>query len=342
MVGCMVGCQVPQSMARPMTRRLSRRLTGRLCSVAITVLALSGSVHHAAAQTGAAFLDLGMGARAPGMGGALSAHASGTQAIYYNPAGLAAERGRTMLASVQPMSLDRTQATLGGALNLRGGLSFGLSWIHASAGAIEARTGAGEAVGEIDDAQRAITFAIGTRVNDRLLIGGGLKLLNHEIDVPGSGASSASGRAVDVGALYDIAPGWRISLGARNLVGKLSWDVRRAASQSSTSEDDVPATPYVGIGGQWRQVTLGLDAQLYDMGGVAQPRLHVGAEADLSPMLSVRGGMHRIGDADGVGLPSFGLSIRPMHREALQLHYAWVADDLGAGGRSVLSVGGVF
>ncbi|MBT3346555.1 MAG: hypothetical protein HN712_18860 [Gemmatimonadetes bacterium] len=314
----------------------------RTTSVAIALLALAGTLVPVSAQTGAAFLDLGMGARAPGMGGALSAQVTGAEAVYYNPAGLAAQQGHAVLASVQPMSLDRTHATLAAAMNLRGGLAFGLTWIHASAGAIDARTGSGDVVGSIDDAQRAIGFALGTKINERVRIGGSFKVLNHEIDVPGTGTSTASGRAIDVGAQIEIRPQWQVAVGARNLLGKLSWDVRRAASQSSASEDDLPPTPYVGLGGAWHHFTFGVDAELFDMGGIAQPRLHLGAEADLSPMLSLRAGMHRIGDADGLGLPSLGISIRPMHREALQLHYAWVADDLGAGGRSILSVGGVF
>ena len=101
-------------------------------------------------------------------------------------------------------------------------------------------------------------------------------------------------------------------------------------------------TPYVGVGGTWRRVRIGAEAQLYDVSGVSQARLHAGAEADLSPMLSVRGGLHRVGDADGLGLLAMGISIRPMHSNRLAFHYAWVADDLSAGGRSVLSIGGVF
>ncbi|MDP6982340.1 MAG: hypothetical protein QGG05_04555, partial [Candidatus Latescibacteria bacterium] len=279
-----------------------------------------------------------------GMGGALSTHASGAEAIHYNPAGLAGEQGRTLQVGSQSLSLDRTHATLAGAMNLRGGLAFGLAWTHASAGPIDARTGSGDLVaGGIDDTEQAIGFALGSRVNEKVLLGASLKVLSHNIDVPGSGESSASGRAVDIGAIIvELIPHWRVAVGARNLLGKLSWDVRRSAAQSSASEDDLPMTPYVGVGGTWRRVRIGAEAQLYDVSGVSQARLHAGAEADLSPMLSVRGGLHRVGDADGLGLLAMGISIRPMHSNRLAFHYAWVADDLSAGGRSLLSIGGVF
>ncbi len=323
----------------PLRNHTARHRPSLLLSVLAVVLSSA-----ATAQTGAAFLDLGIGGRAMGMGGALSTHASGAEAIHYNPAGLAGEQGRTVQVGSQSLSLDRTHATLAGAMNLRGGLAFGLAWTHASAGPIDARTGSGDLVaGGIDDTEQAIGFALGSRVNEKVLLGASLKVLSHNIGVPGSGESSASGRTVDIGAIIvEVIPQWRVAVGARNLLGKLSWDVRRAAAQSSASEDDLPMTPYVGVGGTWRRVRIGAEAQLYDVRGVSQARLHAGAEADLSPMLSVRGGLHRVGDADGLGLLAMGISIRPMHSNRLAFHYAWVADDLSAGGRSVLSIGGVF
>ncbi|HJN30783.1 MAG TPA: hypothetical protein QF604_22980 [Candidatus Latescibacteria bacterium] len=330
----------------PLRNRTARHRPSLLLSVLAVTLSAVVLSSAATAQTGAAFLDLGIGGRAMGMGGALSTHASGAEAIHYNPAGLAGEQGRTVQVGYQSLSLDRTHATLAGAMNLRGGLAFGLAWTHASAGPIDARTGSGELVaGGIDDTEQAIGFALGSRVNEKVLLGASLKVLSHNIDVDvhGSGESSASGRAIDIGAIIvEVIPQWRVAVGARNLLGKLSWDVRRGSAQSSASEDDLPMTPYVGVGGTWRRVRIGAEAQLYDVRGVSQARLHAGAEADLSPMLSVRGGLHRVGDADGLGLLAMGISIRPMHSNRLAFHYAWVADDLSAGGRSVLSIGGVF
>ncbi|MEE3262442.1 MAG: hypothetical protein VX290_06340 [Candidatus Latescibacterota bacterium] len=328
----------------PLRNQTARHRPSLLLSVLAVALSAVGLSSVATAQTGAAVLDLGIGGRAMGMGGALSTHASGAEAIHYNPAGLAGEQGRTVQVGSQSLSLDRTHATLAGAMNLRGGLAFGLAWTHASAGPIDARTGSGDLVaGGIDDTEQAIGFALGSRVNEKVLLGASLKVLSHNIDVPGSGESSASGRAVDIGAIIvELIPHWRVAVGARNLLGKLSWDVRRTAAQSSASEDDLPMTPYVGVGGTWRRVRIGAEAQLYDVSGVSKARLHTGAEADLSPMLSVRGGLHRVGDADGLGLLAMGISIRPMHSNRLAFHYAWVADDLSAGGRSLLSIGGVF
>ena len=204
-----------QPPLRNHTARHRPSLLLSVLAVALSAVVLSSA---ATAQTGAAFLDLGIGGRAMGMGGALSTHASGAEAIHYNPAGLAGEQGRTVQVGSQSLSLDRTHATLAGAMNLRGGLAFGLAWIHASAGPIDARTGSGDLVaGGIDDTEQAIGFALGSRVNEKLLLGASLKVLSHNIDVPGSGESSASGRAVDIGAIIvEAIPQWRVAVGARD------------------------------------------------------------------------------------------------------------------------------
>ena len=110
-------------------------LTGFLCVLAAPVVAAS--------PFGGAFLDTGLGARAAGMGGAVSGAVDGA-AMLYNPAGLAARRGRSLLVSYQPLSLDRSRASLAGSMNVRGPLAFGLAWLHAGVDGLVARNGSGE------------------------------------------------------------------------------------------------------------------------------------------------------------------------------------------------------
>ena len=64
------------------------------------------------AQYTGAFLETGLGARAAGMGGAFSALADDPAAAYWNPAGLIRSQGQGLLASLQPLSLDRRQQSL--------------------------------------------------------------------------------------------------------------------------------------------------------------------------------------------------------------------------------------
>ena len=89
----------------------------------------------AAGRLGGAYLETGLGGRALGLGGAQVAAAEGPAAVLYNPAGLAASTGKGVLASYQPMSLDRRRSGLAAAMNPRGGLAFGLAWLHAGVAA---------------------------------------------------------------------------------------------------------------------------------------------------------------------------------------------------------------
>lgn len=308
----------------------------------IAWLLAAGSV--TAQPLGGAFLDTGLGASSLGMGGAVSASVDGPEAIFYNPAGLSSRQGRSLLASYQPMSLDRTRTGLAGSINVRGPLAFGLAWLHASTGGLLARNGSGEIVdGDLTDGSDAILFALGMQATPTLQLGLGVKILDQRIDAPQVGESTASGRSVDLGARYRVGSSTTVSLVWRNLANKLNWSIVRPSAQTGTSDEALLSMLAFGAAHRHGdRLRAGIDVEWLDPGGSGELRAHGGVEARLSPLLSVRAGVHRLGDADGTALPTFGLSLRPMRIEALQIDYAWVADDLDAGGRTVLTVGSRF
>jgi len=307
------------------------------------VSALSASA-VLAAPFGGAFLDTGLGARAAGMGGAVGAAIDGPAAVLYNPAGLAARRGGSLLVSYQPMSLERTRASLAGSINVRGPLAFGVAWLHAGVDGLLARNGSGEVLaGNIDDAEDAIFFALGINAAPRLQLGLGVKIIDHRIKAPQAGESSANGRAVDLGLRYHLGESTVIGVSARNLLDQLSWSVIRPSAQTSSSEEALLSVLALGVAHTWRDIVhAAVDLEMLDAGDGRDLRAHAGAEVRLNEMFTMRGGLHRVGDADGIGLPAFGVSLRPMRLETLQIDYAWVADELDAGGRSVMALSSRF
>ncbi len=311
-------------------------LTGFLCVLAAPVVAAS--------PFGGAFLDTGLGARAAGMGGAVSAAVEGPAAMLYNPAGLAARRGRSLLVSYQPLSLDRSRASLAGSMNVRGPLAFGLAWLHAGVDGLVARNGSGQVLkGGIDDAEDAVFFALGINATPRLQLGLGMKIIDQRIEAPQAGESSASGRAVDLGLRYRLGDNTVIGIAARNLLDKLSWSVIRPSAQTSSSDEALMSVLALGVAHDWRGVVnAAFDVEWLDVGGERNLRAHGGIEAPLNDLLTIRGGVQRMGDADGFGLPAFGVTMRPMRMETVQIHYAWVADDIDAGGRTVLTLSSLF
>ena len=142
-----------------------------------------------AAEYAAAFLEVGVGARGVGMGNAFVAAVDDATASYWNPAGLLRSKGKELTTSVQPMSLDRRQSSFSARLNLRGELAFGFSWVHARVGDIVGRSSSGIPTGDLRDSQNAYHVAVARQLHPRLTAGGILKVLEHEIVVPGRGGS---------------------------------------------------------------------------------------------------------------------------------------------------------
>lgn len=298
--------------------------------IALLSLALATTAH--AADFAAAFLETGLGTRGLGMG-AFVATADDASAPYWNPAGLARLRGKAVQTSIQSLSQDRQQNGVSFALNARDDMGFGFAWIHASVDGIEGRTASGQFTGAIEDGANAFIFAVGRTLGPRLSIGFAMKIFDQSIDIPFSPKATANGSGFDLGAQYRLNERTWAGATVRNLGAKLDWKVRLANQQSSSTEDELP-----------RQLVFGLSHRpiaplllAVEMRSDDEQSANLGAEWRLSPLLTVRGGLHRLGAADG-GLLSAGLTLRPMRIETLQFHYAYLADPLEAGGRTTVGL----
>ncbi len=309
--------------------------------LALAALIVWQAASPAAAGLGGAWLDTGLGARALGLGGAQAAAAEGPAAVIYNPAGLATSTGKGMLASYQPLSLDRTRSGLAAAMNPRGDLAFGLAWLHAGVGGLRGRSGSGEATGDLGSAADAVIFGLGLRPSATLQIGASLKILRHRIEVPVSGASTATGRGADLGVRWSLSSRTALGVTARNLLDKLSWTVQRPSDQTSVTEEALRSALAVGVSHVLRQGAMAaVEAEVLDPAGDRELRGHLGLEWRLSDLLTLRGGLHRAGAGEGAGRPAFGVTVRPMRVEAFEVHYAYVADEIGAGARTVFTLAG--
>ncbi|MFH1566915.1 MAG: hypothetical protein ABIL09_02875 [Gemmatimonadota bacterium] len=313
-------------MARP-------RLSLGPLLLALAALGLSVAP-AAAADLAGAYLETGMGSAGLGLGGAFSAVVQDPTAAYWNPAGLARLRGRSLVVGYLPLSLDRTQASLAGAANLRGGLGFAFAWIHAGVDGIQGRTNSGEVFGEIVDAENAAFFALGLSPAPGLRLGAAAKVLRQSVDVDQIGASTATGHGLDLGLQYDLGQRTHLAAGARNLLARLQWTVARPNSQTSRSEDPLPVDLYAGAAHQpLPAVTLAAEVHTGNVGTYAG----AGGAWVVNPLLTLRAGLSRIGLDEGAGSLTAGVSLRPMRSDVLELQYAYADDPAGDGAR--LAVG---
>ncbi|MBI2502969.1 MAG: hypothetical protein HYW07_07010 [Candidatus Latescibacteria bacterium] len=286
------------------------------------------------AQYAGAFLETGLGPRAAGMGGAFSALADDSSAPYWNPAGLIRSQGQGLLASLQPLSLDRRQHSLAYALNRRDELAFGFAWQHAGAGELVARAADGTRLGRIEDGENAYYVAVARALGKRAALGLAMKVLRHTIDTPQTGTSTGKGSGFDLGAQVYVDEHLTLAATLRNLKGGLDWKVNRASAQTSNTTDELSTDAGVGLAYRpWTALVLAAEGHRSD----AESYLSLGGEWQASPLLTLRAGLNRIG-GEGAA-PAFGLSLRPMRRDHLQFHYAYTADELGAGNRVSAGLG---
>ena len=154
----------------------------------------------ASAQESAAFLKIGVGARAIGMGGAYTALADDISAMNWNPGGLAGLKTREFGLTHAELIAGTRYDFLGYAQPTRYG-TFGAGAAYLGQGAIEGRDSTGKLTGNFGASDSAVnpSFASGLM---GMKLGGNVKYIQSRI-------AEASGRtfALDAGAQYSLGSG---------------------------------------------------------------------------------------------------------------------------------------
>ncbi len=163
--------------------------------------------------TGALF-DVGMGARALGMGGAFVAVVDDANAVYYNPAGLALIEGRSVTSLYSNMMGAGSYFGAGYAQKNVGAAVFGLM------STVGTTDEFGNPTGDLD--YREGTVAGGyARALGPFALGAALKLYSQDI-----GTNRGFGATGDIGALITLPSlaGVRVGAVARNMLGTVKFE----------------------------------------------------------------------------------------------------------------------
>lgn len=247
----------------------------------------------------AAFLRIGQGARAEGMGGAFTALADDAHAVYWNPAGLAQiSRHEIALNHTQYIEKINSQfAALVLPVNKING-SLGIGTTYVDMGTIERRDATGATTGgtqKVDAYAGALSW--GQAVGDRLALGVGIKFINQNL-----AGETGSGIAGDLGALFFAIPN-RLALGVSALnVG--------AKIKTGTTEEDIPRTISVGAVFHLIPSRLVLAADGEKEAGT-DTKLHLGGEYTFQGRYVLRAGFQDNKGAGGGLSAGFGYLWRP-------------------------------
>lgn len=313
------------------------------------VLVMTSSIAFADSAGGAgAFLKMGVGARALGMGSAFTAVADDSTASFWNPAGLALlekNEGSFMHAT---LTLDRKYNFFNYAhiLKNKNGkkrgvvalsyIRFGVDGIPETRLAITPGTGVGKDVdgnGQLDDpatqadgdgfaGQNVYIFSyfddtetstFGTyarRLAEKFYGGVNLKYLKQSLFT-----NSADTYGLDLGFLYEASPKATVGLSIRDIWEELKWDT------ASGHKDRVPVTTTVGVAYRPKdRVTLAVDVnKVEDL----DAKFRLGTEVWLNDYAALRLGS-QAGDL------TLGASFKV---ETWRFDYSYVDETLGVAHR---------
>lgn len=293
-------------------------------SSALVLIAVCGGAARAQSSAGAEsfdFLSLDANARAVALGGAYTALAADSNALLYNPAGLAQMRRHEATVMHNQYAQGVSQQYIAAALRQ----GFGFQFNYLSVGSIPRTTISqpGGTGGRLNVSDTSLGAGYGRALSPDLSAGVGFKYINESL-----ADASAKGYAIDLGALYRVRDLRGLTLGGSLL--NLGPTVK-----FGTAKEKLPTT--VRLGGAYAfvlpyneaVVALDLTKSILD-----KVRLGVGAETVIDKAYAVRAGFTTRNDA-GIGVTA-GLGWKG---ESLGVDYAFAPlGELGTAHRISLTL----
>lgn len=171
--------------------------------------------------TSGQFLRIPVGARASGMGGAVTADVTDASAMFWNPAGLANVEKTELMVEYADWFIDINHNYLGLAIPAKKGV-FGVNFVALTMGEFEETTfDFPEGTGRTFNSYMVSGgLAYSTHLFEKFSVGGNLKFVHEKIF-----ETSATAIALDVGTLYELPfYGIRFGVSVTNIGTKMQLD----------------------------------------------------------------------------------------------------------------------
>jgi hypothetical protein len=317
-----------------------------LAAVSPAVKAADGDAGYAGS-----FLQIPIGARPSGMGGAYLAISDDGSGPLFNPAGTANLKSKIFTTSYRVLGLDRTLAYASFVVPAKANSVIGISWLYAGSGSVEARNSVGQLLGHevsLNTHDFGVLFA--KRFEDA--VAAGLKMNYFHADFPEINAGAVG---IDFGVMLyldhffdrekrDLMPVKNIQVGAtvKNIGSRFIWNnenymlrYRGISVPASEQEDDIPVEFGLGTAARFLDQRLTLAADfLKDT--KTDPKVHAGAEYLYQRKMAVRSGI-----SDGSFTAGAGYVFK-FGKQTLAIDYAFSTDKVGEGEEHIFSFDLVF
>lgn len=187
------------------------------------------------------FLKIGTGARAFGMGEAMTALSEDANSIYWNPAGIAEATANKQICATYIQWLQGISYQNASALYHTGKQSLGISLTQVSFDSQEKRDIHGSLAGEFTPADTNIGFAYGLTIAPAISAGIVLKQTSENI-----AGDKISATSFDLGMNYHVTNKITLALVSQNIGQKVL-------------EYSLPLTNKIGLGIKLKMVNVGVD-----------------------------------------------------------------------------------
>ena len=284
--------------------RLSRSsATLAALATAAVLTAMTAGAQAADASTGTLFLLLPVGARAVGMGQAMVAERPGTEAVWWNPAGIARQDKKEIA-----IHHSQTIAAVGDAITFlypsRRAGSVALSMNVLNFGDQQITDAGGIPIGVVLPRNILLAATYAADFGKRMNAGLTLKRLWYRVDCSGVCTNvstfTATSNAVDLGVQYDLPTASALTLGVavRNLGSKL---------QINEDEQPDPLPTRIEAGAEYKLpfiAALIADTEVRVASDVVadrnlnRPAIRLGADVAYEKNIHLRGG-YLTNDANG-------------------------------------------
>ena len=298
-----------------------------IASVCVVILMFFAMPLHG--EIGAAFLDIGFGARPVGMGGAFTAISDDANSIFWNPAGLS-KIEKSQLTVMHTKQFGMVPYSLGAYVSHYKSHYFGAAFLSS-----------GDEVLKENTFLMSYARSFEIPVIGLTRVGSNLKIRNSSFGDNKDGGEDRSqgtafGYGLDLGLMWKVGKKSNFGIFYRDMLNNVSYD---NTTRKDKYMENVPATLIFGLSRKANPYFLfALDWEKSLHSDVPE-KVHIGGEFSLMDMFYFRGGLWQNIDAYLNRNYSIGLGCRlTKARFSGQMDFSYVMNDLANTPRFSISI----